>query len=421
MLPSRMEPAMNDRCYAVPPGLLSVEQALEFLLERALPVTETECVDTGTALGRVLAQTLCSPIDVPSADNSAMDGYAFAIADLARARSASLPVMQRIAAGAAPGVLVPGTAARIFTGAAIPRGADAVVMQECCTVDAQGGIVIAGSVKPGDHIRRAGEDIRAGSEVLIAGTRLRPQELGIAASIGVSRLNVVRRLRVALISTGDELAMPGTPLRPGQCYNANRYTVAGLLQALQCETVDYGIVADDPDATRAVLTQAAGDTDLILSTGGVSVGEEDHVKAAVDALGHLDLWRIAIKPGKPLAFGRIGTTPFIGLPGNPISALVTFLIFVRPFILRTQGVLAVAPARFPVIAAFDWPSGARREFLRARIEHHADSYRALLHTQQGSAVLTAAGWAHGLIDVPMHRAVSRGDSVHFIPFSELLQ
>lgn len=292
-------------------------------------------------------------------------------------------------------------------------------MQEQCSVS-NGHVAIAAAVSPGDNIRRAAEDIGAGAEVLPRGTRLRPQELGLAASVGFARLPVFRRLRVALLTTGDELVAPGTALRPGQCFNSNRYTIAALLQALHCEVIDCGIVADDRAATRALLTQAAIHADLILSTGGVSVGDEDHVKAALEQLGHLDLWRVAVKPGKPLAFGRVGATPFIGLPGNPVSAFATFVLFVRPFVLRSQGATMVEPVSFHVTAAFDWPSGARREFLRARLERVDGSDRAVIHPQQGSAVLTSVGWGQGFVDVPAGQAITRGESVRFIPFSELI-
>jgi molybdopterin molybdotransferase len=277
-------------------------------------------------------------------------------------------------------------------------------------------------VRAGDNIRPRGNDVRAGSEILAAGTRLRPQELGLAASVGAPTVTVRRRVRVALFSTGDELALPGMPLEPGQLYNSNRYTLLGLLGGLGCEARDLGIIADDLGCTRAAIEAALDHADVILTSGGVSVGEEDHVKRAVQELGRLDLWRVKIKPGKPLAYGRVGETDFLGVPGNPVSALVTFLVFVRPFLLRRMGTSAVAPPRYRVPAAFRWPRpGSRRELLRARLEPGEDGLaRATLFPRQGSDVLTSAAWATGLVDLPDGVTVEPGDSVEYLSFADLL-
>lgn len=400
-------------------ALLDMDQALAQLLDRARPVDAVEKVETAAALGRVVAAPVASPLVVPPFDNSAMDGYAVACADLAAA-GGRLTVAQRIAAGATGEPLAPGSAARIFTGAPVPPGADAVVMQEHCAVEGD-TVVIESPVRPGQNIRRAGEDIAAGAEILTPGSRIRPQEMGLAASVGIGYLPVYRRLRVATFYTGDELAMPGEALRPGQIYNSNRFVLSGLLQALGCQVTDYGIVPDKLSATVEVLAQAAREADVVVTSGGVSVGEEDHVKAAVEQVGRLDLWRIAIKPGKPLAFGSVGNAFFVGLPGNPVSALVTFQVLVRPFLLRCQGAREVLPKAYRVPAAFERAKPEkRREFLRARLGRGADGApRAELYPNQGSGVLTSAVWADGLVEIPAGTTVENSDPVRFIPFSEL--
>ncbi|XQU74059.1 gephyrin-like molybdotransferase Glp [Cupriavidus sp. H18C2] len=401
--------------------MLTMAQALEALLAGARPITETETVDTLQANGRVLATPVTSALRVPPADNTSMDGYAMRAADVP-APGTRLPVSQRIPAGHVGTELAPGTAARIFTGGLIPPGADAVVMQEQCQGD--GDAVIVNHVPAsGEWIRRAGEDIEAGSQILPAGARLSPQALGLAASVGQARLDVIRRVRVAVFFTGDELAMPGEPLKPGAIYNSNRFTLRGLLENLGCEASDFGIVPDTLAATRDTLRRAAAGHDLIITSGGVSVGEEDHIRPAVTAEGRLDLWQIAIKPGKPLAFGQVdnGTaapTFFLGLPGNPVSSFVTFLLFVRPFLLRLQGVADVTPRRLPLRADFDLPKGDRRnEFLRARLN---DAGGLDLFPNQSSGVLTSTVWGDGLIDNPPNHPIARGDTVSFIPFASLL-
>ena len=396
-------------------GLLSVDEALARLLAGAVPVAQTEQVPTLEATGRVLAQAQVSALDVPPMDNSAMDGYALRLAD-ARAAGARLRVSQRIAAGSVGAPLQPGSAARIFTGAPIPPGADVVVMQEHVTVDAD-HIVLKHAPQPGDWIRRRASDIRSGSRILEPGIRLRPQDTGLAASVGLAALPVRRRVRLALFFTGDELVMPGEPLAPGRIYNSNRFTLRGLAQVYGCDVRDYGIVPDRLDATRDVLRRAAVENDLIVTSGGVSVGEEDHVKPAVEAEGSLLMWRIAMKPGRPLAFGRVGEAAFIGLPGNPVSSFITFLVFVRPFLLRLQGVDEVAARALELQADFDWPRpDARREFLRVRRNARGGLD---LYPTQDSAVLTSTAWADGLVDNPAGHAIRRGERVRFLPFSEL--
>jgi molybdopterin molybdotransferase len=401
-------------------GLRSVAEALAVLLERAPRPTRHEAVALGDALGRVLAQPVTSPIDVPGWDNSAMDGYAVNAADLAGERP-RLRVAQRIAAGTAGEPLERGTAARIFTGAPMPPGADTVVVQEVCERDGE-DVVVGVVPKSGANVRRIGEDIRAGSDVVAVGTRLGPAHLGLAASVGVAAVAVYPRVRVALFCSGDELVAPGSPLGPGQIYNSNQYTATGLLQALGCDVVPIGIVPDSLEQTVAALADAAARADLVLGTGGVSVGEEDHVKPALERLGTLDLWKIAMRPGKPLAFGRIGNTPFIGTPGNPVSLFVTFVLFARPFILRMQGREDVGPFAIPVVADFDWPKpDRRREYPRARLARGADGVvRVSVFPSRSSAVLSSVAWADGLVEIPEGRAVARGDTVDFLPFAGLV-
>ena len=402
--------------------MLAVSEALDFLMAAVRPVANTEVVRTLEANGRVLAEAQVSTLNVPSADNTQMDGYAVRSADCASG-DATLTVSQRIPAGHVGQFLAPGQAARIFTGAMIPDGADAVVMQEQCEAVAPDQVIIRHAPKSGEWIRRAGEDITDGSVILPAGTRLRSQEMGLAASVGLASVPVFRKLKVAVFFTGDELAMPGEPLAPGAIYNSNRFTLRALLENLGCTITDFGIVPDTLEATRDTLRSAAREHDLIITSGGVSVGEEDHIKPAVEAEGRLNMWQIAVKPGKPLAFGEVrrdeGTAFFLGLPGNPVSSFITFLLFVRPFILRLQGVQGdVAPRAFGMRADFNWPKADRRnEFLRARVNANGGLD---LFPNQGSGVLTSTVWGDGLIDNPPSNVIAAGDTVRFIPFSELL-
>jgi molybdopterin molybdotransferase len=401
-------------------SLLTFGEALQKLLAAARPVAEIEEVESVAAAGRTLARAQASGITVPPLDNSAMDGYAVRVTDIPAA-GMRLPVSQRIPAGSVGTPLQPGTAARIFTGAPVPEGADAVVMQELCEHAGEGVVLVNHVPRHGENIRRAGEDILAGAGILAAGTRLAPQDIGLAASVGLATLPVFRRLRVAVFFTGDELSLPGEALKPGGIYNSNRYTLHGLLGALGCEVRDLGIVPDSLEATRAALREAAA-SDVIITSGGVSVGEEDHIKAAVQAEGALDLWKIAIKPGKPLAFGKVSrgdtAAAFVGLPGNPVSTFITFIMLVRPFLLACQGANVTAPRGLTMRADFDWPKpDRRREFLRVRINGAGGLE---LFPNQSSGVLTSCAWADGLVDTPPGQAVKRGDAVRFIPFSELL-
>ncbi len=400
-------------------ALLSFDDALAALLARAQPIGDEESVATIDALDRVLAADLRSALDVPPLDNAEMDGYAVRAAEVTP--GAVLPVTQRVAAGHVGAALASGTCARIFTGAPLPDGADAVVMQEQARVQ-EDGVVFEHVPRPGEWVRRRGEDIRAGSVILPAGTRLAPEHCALAASVGLATIPVVRRPRVACFFTGDELAMPGEVLRPGAIYNSNRFLIVNLLRRLGCAATDLGNVADSLAATRAALREAAAAHDLVLTSGGVSVGEEDHVRAAVQAEGEIDLWRIAIKPGKPLACGRVRRAPddfahFIGLPGNPVSSFVSFVLLVRPFLLRLAGVRTVAPVALALRADFDWPDPvARREFLRARMNAQGGLE---LFGHQGSGVLTSLVWADGLVDNPPGQVIRQGDLVRFLPLSGL--
>ncbi len=409
------------------PPLLTLDEALPNLLARAQPLGVTESVATFDADGRVLARDLVAELQVPPQDNSAMDGYAVRCADIA-APNATLRVTQRIPAGSHGRTLGPGEAARIFTGAPIPPGADAVVMQEDGEPQPEDRVCIKAVPSPGAWIRRSGEDITRGRTVLTAGTRLGPGELGLAASLGCDRLTVAARPRVALFSTGDELVMPGTvaptDMAPGAIYNSNRFFLRALLQRMGCQVSDLGIVPDRREATLQALADAAGPHDLILTSGGVSVGEEDHIKPAVQALGELHLWSLAIKPGKPFALGAVrrpsgqGTAHFMGLPGNPVSSFVTFLLLVRPFLWRLQGVDRVDPVRQPMRADFDWPKpDRRREFLRVRRNGQGGLD---LFPNQSSGVLTSVVWGDGVIDLQAGATIARGDTVSFISFVEWL-
>ncbi len=418
---------------------MPLEEALQRLLAQAAPLGRSESVSCFEADGRVLAQDVVSGLQVPPHDNSAMDGYAVRCADVPQAGTV-LQVTQRIPAGSTGKALEPLSAARIFTGAPIPPGADAVLMQEDCEVvnECEGGVRVNVLPQLGQHIRRSGEDVYKGFLVLLKGERLTPASIGLAASVGLASLQVAARPRVALFSTGDELVMPGSvapqDMPPGAIYNSNRFFLRALLQRLGCEVTDMGIVPDQREATIAALRQASAAHDLVLTSGGVSVGEEDHVKPAVQSLGQLSLWQIGMKPGKPFAYGSIrreasgaelGTAPgegceschFIGLPGNPVSSFVTFLLLVRPFLLRLAGQAAVAPHFVALPAHFALPRGdKRREFLRVR-RNAAGGLD--LFANQSSGVLTSAVWGDGLVDNPPGQAIAQGDMLRFISFAEL--
>lgn len=410
--------------------LTPLEDALAAVLAQAQPLPGAAFVDLLQADGRVLAADCIAPLQVPPLDNSAMDGYAVRSAEVAQAGTA-LPVSQRIPAGQVGTALQVGTVARIFTGAPLPPGADAIVMQEDCTVLDDGRVRFDAVPQPGQFVRRAGQDIALGSTALQAGLRLTPAALGLAASLGLAQLPVARRPRVALFSTGDELALPGSiapqDLPPGHIFNSNRYVLASLLQRWGCEVVDGGILPDDRAATHAALARAAQDCDLLVTSAGVSVGEEDHVRPVVEQLGALSLWKIAMKPGKPFAFGHVrrsggdpatGRAHFIGLPGNPVSSLITALVLLRPFVLALQGASVVQPPAHWLTADFEITQrDSRREFLRAR---RNAAGQLELFANQNSGVLTSTVWAEGLVDNPAQTLIARGDSVRFLPFSELL-
>ncbi len=410
------------------PPMLTAQQALDHLLSHAKPVAEHESIAMQACLGRVLAENVNSLVDVPPLDNTSMDGYAVRTADTQNPGSI-LKVAQRIPAGSVGTELQVGTVARIFTGAPVPPGADAVVMQEDCSIPAGATDQVQVNVVPavGQWIRRRGEDLTTGKTALAAGTFLRPQELGVAASAGLTHLNVKRRVKVAAFFTGDELSLPGEPLKPGGIYNSNRDTLLACLKSLGCDTTDLGIVPDRLDATKAALRKASKDHDLIITSGGVSVGEEDHIKPAVTAEGRLDLWQIAIKPGKPLAFGAVrksdqpkdGEAWFIGLPGNPVSSFITFLLFVRPFILKLQGREAKQAQSYLMRADFNWLKADRRnEFLRVKLNNNGGLD---LFPNQSSGVLTSASWGDGLVDCPPNQPIKAGDLVQYIPFDALLR
>ncbi|MBP9973170.1 MAG: molybdopterin molybdotransferase MoeA [Comamonas sp.] len=410
--------------------LTPLEDALAAVLAQAQPLPGAAFVDLLQADGRVLAADCIAPLQVPPLDNSAMDGYAVRSAEVAQAGTV-LPVSQRIPAGQVGTALQVGTVARIFTGAPLPPGADAIVMQEDCTVLDDGRVRFDAVPQPGQFVRRAGQDIALGSTALQAGLRLTPAALGLAASLGLAQLPVARRPRVALFSTGDELALPGSiapqDLPPGHIFNSNRYVLASLLQRWGCEVVDGGILPDDRVATHAALAQAAQDCDLLVTSAGVSVGEEDHVRPVVEQLGALSLWKIAMKPGKPFAFGHVrrsggdpaaGRAHFIGLPGNPVSSLITALVLLRPFVLALQGASVVQPPAHWLTADFEITQrDSRREFLRAR---RNAAGQLELFANQNSGVLTSTVWAEGLVDNPAQTLIARGDRVRFLPFSELL-
>ena len=401
-------------------NLLNFEDARQTLLASATPLSATETLPLLAALGRTLAQAILSPMNVPSFDNSAMDGYALNVQEM-QALPAHFPVTQRIAAGQTGTPLAPNTAARIFTGAPVPEGANVVVPQEH-TQELEGSISLTHPIARMQHIRHKGEDIAAGSLVLAAGQRLGAPHLAMLASIGVASTTVFTPLKVGVFFTGDELTEPGQALAPGAIYNSNRYAINALLTQLGCLVNDYGIVRDSAEATRAALSKAASENDVIITCGGVSVGEEDHVKAAVMALGSLDLWQISMKPGKPLAYGRVGHADFIGLPGNPVSSFVTFLLMARPFLLKRMGAAHTELKYLSATANFDWTKpDRRREFLRVKITKDASGAPVLeLWPNQGSGVMSSLAWADGLVDLAPDTKVARGDVVRYLSLSELL-
>jgi len=401
--------------------LMPVDEAISRLLAQAPPPPQAQMVRLDQAMGRVLAADIHSPVNLPAWDNSAMDGYALRAADLPQA-GGCLSIGGRIAAGdQACSPLLAQSAVQIFTGAPLPLGADTVVPQERCRVE--GERVWFPSVSVGDHVRKEGEEVRRGHLLLKAGKRLRAQELGLLAGAGIARVEVYRPLQVCLLSSGNELREPGDPLAPGQIYNSNRYCLAALLRGWGVEVHDYGVMADELVASRHALSLASSECDLLLSSGGVSVGEEDHLKQAIEELGNVDFWRLAIQPGKPLAFGEVAGKPWIGMPGNPSAALITALVVVRPFLLRAQGVTDVLSVPLAVPAGFDWlQRNKRRQYLRARLTPGGDGQLSVeLHPQQSSAMLTAACWADGLVVIECEQQVLKHDNVMFLSFADLMQ
>lgn len=399
-------------------SLMPVTEAVHRVLASASaePLPDTETLKLEAALGRVLAKPLRSAHDVPPWDNSAMDGYALHADDIAAGANTGLPVSQRITAGMAPEPLLRGTCARIFTGAPIPQGADSVEMQENVSIDNEGLAHFSSSLKAGQNVRPQGQDIRAGSILLEPGLRLRPQDLGLIASVGMGTVEVYKPLRIAVLSTGDELVEPGQPLGPGQIFNSNRYTLIGCLQRLGQQVIDAGILEDDPDATRKRLQSLAGRADVIITSGGVSVGEADFLGETLRDHGELTMWKLAIKPGKPFTLARFAGTPVLGLPGNPAAVLVTFLLLVRPYLLRRLGVHDTDPVSVNIAAGFEWQrAGNRDEYLRARLE----SGRVILAGNQSSGVLSSASEASGLVCIPAGTTVAMGDALPFLPFEGL--
>lgn len=412
-----MSAATPDCCTTDTSNMLSVEEAIASLLQHAQAPTVTESVALHDAANRILAANITSSINVPGFDNSAMDGYAFNSHDMERAQTRGLEITQRIPAGTTGTLLHPGSAARIFTGAPVPQGADTVAMQEICHIE-NDQMVLEKPLAAGANIRPCGNDIAAGDIILECGSVLRAAQLGLAASIGVASLGVYQALQIAIFSTGDELVEPGKPLAAGQIYNSNRYQMRALLEAQGCTVIDLGMVPDTFDATRQALQAGSEQADLVITSGGVSVGEEDHVKAALESVGKLTLWRIRMKPGKPLAFGSIGDTPFIGLPGNPVSAFVTFLLFARPYLQAMQGRIATEPLSYPVQAGFSIRTRQRCEYVRVQLRQHEETLIAESFARQGSDVMRSVACADGLVEIPENSSVEAGDTVRFLPFSE---
>lgn len=407
--------------------MITIDNAIDNLLTHATPISDTENISLIDSINRVLAEDIVSSINVPPADNSAMDGYAININDLDKSNhSSTLPISQTIAAGHPPTALAAGTAARIFTGAEIPQGANAVVMQEKCS-RLESHVTLPSSVELQNNIRPQGQDIRQGDFVLKKGRQLQAQDIGLLASIGIVKVRVYRKLTVAILSTGDELVEPGKPLSPGKIYNSNRYLLHGFLSKIGINIIDCGSIEDTHTATITALQKAA-ECDCIISTGGVSVGDEDHIKQAVNDLGALEFWRIAIKPGKPLAFGYINkqhsntaqsNTPFIGLPGNPASVFITFLLFALPLLRQLQHLPYLPPKGVLLGANFSRTANPQRqEYLRAKTNEHD---MVDIYPNQSSGVLSSTSWTEGLVIVPPQTTINMGDKVTFVTFNELLR
>jgi len=413
---------LSDDCFAFGGTLLGVDEALALIAQRLTPVVEAETVPLGEALGRVLAHDLVAAMNVPPHANSAVDGYAIVHADLLPDSDTVLPVTGRAAAGHPLGRAIErGEAIRIFTGAPMPDGADTVMMQEDCVISG-GQVTMKPGLKKGANRRHAGEDVAEGAIVQHAGRRLGPADLGLVAALGHDRLRVHKRLRVALISTGDEVRNPGTPLPPGAIYDANRIMLDSLLRGLGCTVSDLGIIADRETALTDILAEAAAQHDLIVTSGGVSTGEEDHVKAAIERLGRLDFWRLAIKPGRPVALGQVNGVPLIGLPGNPVAAALTFAIIGRPLILRLAGAIEPAPQTFPVTAAFAYKKRAgRREYVRVTLARNDGALMALKYPKDGAGILSSVVNCDGFVIVDEAATqLDPGTAVEFLPFAGII-
>ncbi len=397
------------------------DEALDALLSKAVLTTQTEALPIESALGRILAQNITSVLNVPPHHNSMMDGYAVCASDAEAIKAGDVfKISQRIAAGSIGQSLESGTVARIFTGAAMPEGADSVIMQEEA-IEIEGGVKFSNpSFQPAQNVRHIGEDIAEGAVVLSKGHKLRAQDLGLIASIGIAQVLVFQPLTIATFTTGDELLEPGETAEVGKIYNANRYILAGLIPRLGFQLIDLGRVEDTLEATVEALKQAASVADVVITTGGVSVGDEDHIKSAIGQVGHLDLWKVKMKPGKPLAYGEVAGKPFIGLPGNPVSAFSTFNLFARPFLLKMQGQQSVQLQPLWLKANFNWSKkGFRRDFVRAQLENRGQETVVTLFPNQGSGVLTSTVWADGLAVIPEDSTVSQGDYVAYYPFNDM--
>jgi len=413
---------LSDDCFAFGGSLLGIDAARDMIFERMRPVDGVERVPLRQALGRTLVEDVAAPIAVPGYDNSAVDGYAMRFDDLDPHGPTTLRCVDRIAAGHDPAAaLTPGLAARIFTGAALPAGADVVIMQEDCQRDGD-LVTVRPGIKRGANTRQAGEDVQRGSRALKAGRRLGPADVGLLAALGLAEVPVRRRLSIALMSTGDEVREPGQPLAPHQIYDANRFILAGMLDRLGVEVADLGIVPDDPAILARTLRQAAEAADLIVTSGGVSTGEEDHVRTAIANHGSLYFWRLAIKPGRPVAMGQIGATPLAGLPGNPVAALLTFALVARPMIEALSGTEPHVARRFPAIADFAYKKKTgRREYVRVSLEGTPGAPRLRRYHKEGAGMLTSLTETDGLAELPEETTrVEVGAEVAFVPYSELI-
>ncbi len=411
-------------CDTIPQPLLSIDEALKILIDSAKVTNSTQLIELDGTLNRMLAIDIHADISVPSFDNSAMDGYAINLKEnqINKAGGFAFEITDRIPAGSTGEALAPGCAARIFTGAPIPKNANTVLMQEeCWLIENKSKIEVYKPISLGENIRPMGNDIQSGGVILPKGKRLQPQDIALAASVGIDKLSVFHKIKVGVFFTGDELVNPGNTLQQGQIFNSNRYSLVALLNNLGCEIINLGNIKDTFNATCDALKALKSACDLIITTGGVSVGEEDYIKPAIEQLGQLNLWRIKIKPGKPLAFGNLGRCAFIGLPGNPVSAMVTFLLFARPFIKKMQGAGHYLNTAFKAQTNFDWNKPkSRREFVCVRLDHTTFPTKANLYPKQCSDVLSSMVWADGLIEIPEKTTFKLGEILNFYPLNELL-